>query len=166
MSFEPAVDARDDAWPRNPLIAAVVWQLPKAGPFPAEQRAAWLKMMATAFDVAYGPVGSAPGLDLYAAAGEGAAGATPPAQPTRPRPAAELPVKRAHAGHDFYIALDGTACDAGGEPVSIDAIPPDEMIFDYRPVTGEFRDLESIVWADGARGTAGLAPGVSFCGPG
>jgi hypothetical protein len=147
-------------WPDDPLIAAVVWKLPRAGePFPPEARAAWLKMAAMAFDVAYGKVEDLPALLPLALERV--------AVPVAGGPAAEpKPIRQAHAGHDFYVALDGTACRADGTPAMIGDVPADEVIFDYRPVSGEFRDRDGIVWADGTRGTAGLAGGCSFCGPG
>lgn len=156
LRLAPVVDARDDQWPRNPLIAAVVWQLPREGAaFSAEQRTAWLKMMAMAFDVAYGPVD--PVLVAMRAGAD---------QATAAAPAAAAPSRVAHAGHDFYIAADGTACNAAGEPVLMSDVPADTMIFDYREVSGEFRDTAGIRWADGATGTRGVPEGVSFCGPG
>lgn len=153
-------DARDALWPSNPLIAAVVWQLPRSGPFTAEQRSAWLKMMATAFDVAYGPIGTVDGTIvgrvMAALADEQA-----------PSLASAPTIKNAaHAGHNFYISSDGTACNVVGEPVLMHDVPADEMIFDYRPVTGDFRDTSSIRWSDGETGIKGIAPGISFCGPG
>jgi hypothetical protein len=156
VQVAPPADARDGQWPRNPLIAAVVWQLPQSGPFSAEQRSAWLKMMATAFDVAYGPV---EGSSLFASSNEGAKSYAAAAAPA-------APARIAHAGHGFYISADGTACSVNGEPALMMDIPAEEMIFDYRPVTGDFRDTASILWADGERGIKGIAAGVSFCGPG
>lgn len=148
----------------DPLITAMIGKLPERGPFSGEARAAWLKMMAMAFDVAYGhaedmpaflPSSFAPGAVTWAKPGE-----------TPADTVARAVTRQAHAGHDFYIAADGTACNADGVAVLISDVPADEVIFDYRPVTGEFRDRDSIAWADGARGTTGLAPGCSFCGPG
>lgn len=139
------------------LLAALLRQLPVSGPFPG--RATWDQLWKLALDLKYGPTADVPAFLPQRPAGPPmpAAGAAP----TR--------AKQAHAGHDFYIARDGTACNADGVPVLISDIPAEEMIFDYRPVNpmaGEFRDVDGIVWADGARGTAGIAPGCSFCGPG
>lgn len=144
----------------DPLLAALIAKLPAVGDeFTREQRAAWLKMMAMAFDVAYGPTESP--LELPTV--EAMRGAVAPI------PAAAAPAgaqRAAHAGHDFYISMDGTVCNASGEPVLVSDIPPDEIVFDYRPVGGDFRDLDSITWADGSHGRAGIAAGISFCGPG
>lgn len=142
------------------LVLAVIGELPPSGePFTRADRTAWLKMMATAFDVSYGVVEPVdidlPAMREAVATASPAAAAEPPA-----------PIRQAHAGHEFYVSRDGTVCNADGTPVLRDDVPADETVFDYRPVTGEFRDTTSIVWADGQRGTAGLAPGVSFCGPG
>lgn len=143
----------------DPLLAALIGKLPAGGPFPGEQRAAWLKMMGMAFDVVYGVAEDMPNF----------LGALPAsaARSPAPAPAAAAPARAKHVGHDFYIAEGGCALNATGVPVLIEDVPPDTIIFDYRPVvTGEFRDVASIAWADGARGTMGLAPGCSFCGPG
>lgn len=159
----------------DPLLAALINKLPLGGkPWPAADRTAWLDMMTKAFDVVYGVetshfasfanvVGKASTLPealihrrLYGTFEE-PSDAAPPAPPAR---------GFKHDGHNFYVSADGTVCNADATPVMMIDVPPEETIFDYRPVTGEFRDLDSIVWADGARGRAGLAAGVSFCGPG
>ena len=118
-------------------------------------------MMATAFDVAYGSVAT---LAVDASSGRAVITATD-LDEIAPR-VAVAPAKAAHAGHGFYISADGTACNAAGEPVMMADVPAEEMIFDYRPVTTDFRDTASIRWADGETGIKGIAPGISFCGPG
>lgn len=164
LKFAPVPDARDGQWPSNPLIAAVVWQLPKDGPFSAEQRTAWLKMAAMAFDVVYGPVDAAMIVPIGTDARPGAVNWQGAARAVADAP---VPGREAHAGHKFYIGADGTACNAAGEPVLKSDVPADEMIFDYRAVgAGEFRDTAGIRWADGETGVGGLEPGVGFCGPG
>lgn len=147
----------------DPLLSAVICKLP--GPnedFPRARREAWLTMMAMAFDVAYGPLGEPIVLPSLGEAKAAIAAVTEHGA----APAAPVVPRQAHAGHGFYISSDGTACNAEGTPVLVSDIPGDEMVFDYRPVTGDFRDTAGISWADGHRGTKGLAPGVSFCGPG
>lgn len=146
---------------QDSLIAAVIAKLPAEGkPFPGEARGNWLRMMAMALDVAYGVAEDMPSFlpPRPMLAGAAVAAAIDPARAPRPR--------QAHAGHSFYIGKDGTACNADGEPVLASDVPGDEMIFDYRPISGDFRDLDTIVWADGQRGMNGVAPGISFCGPG
>lgn len=143
----------------HPLLKAVVDTLPPQGEaFTAEARAAWLKMAAMAFDVAYGT--EAVTIDLGGLVG----------RVKVPDEIAAL-VKQSqarakHAGHDFYIDAAGNAMNADGIAVMRDDIPADTMIFDYRVVTGDFRDTDSITWADGQTGITGIAGGVSFCGPG
>jgi len=41
--------------PNDPLIQAVIQKLPPKGPWPARARLTWMKMLAMAFDIAYGP---------------------------------------------------------------------------------------------------------------
>lgn len=158
--------AGDMPWPEDPLMAAVVWKLPKTGTeFSAEQRVAWLKLMAMAFDVAYGALEqSAPELLAHAIGAQRDPPVLVPRELVSAAPTAAPPPK--HAGYDFYVTLDGTVCDAKGNPVLVGDVPADETIFDYRPVTGDFRDVAGLTWADGSQGTQGLAPGVGFCGPG
>lgn len=148
----------------DPLLAALINKLPPADkPWPWPAREAWLQMVTCAFDVVYGceerPAEEARHLGAVGSSGHLQAA---PSSAVAPSP----PARVAHAGHEFYVSVDGTVCNADATPVMMIDVPPEEMIFDYRPVTGEFRDLDSIVWADGARGRAGLAEGVSFCGPG
>jgi hypothetical protein len=40
--------------PNDPLIQAVIQKLPTKGPWPAKARITWMKMLAMAFDIAYG----------------------------------------------------------------------------------------------------------------
>lgn len=147
----------------DPLVAAIVAKLPAtAAEFPREAREAWLRLMAGAFDLAYGTIDQPVALPSLQAM----------RQAVHPAPAAagvtgENRLRPIVNGNKIHIAADGTACNADGVPVLLTDVPADEIVFDTRPITGgEFRDLASIVWADGRRGTTGLAPGVSFCGPG
>jgi hypothetical protein len=41
--------------PNDPLIRAVIQKLPAKGPWPTKARITWMKMLAMAFDIAYGP---------------------------------------------------------------------------------------------------------------
>jgi len=40
--------------PDDPLIQALIQELPPAGPWAADERVTWLKMIAMAFDITYG----------------------------------------------------------------------------------------------------------------
>lgn len=142
------------------LLAALLRQLPVNGPFPG--RATWDKMWKLALDLKYGPTEDVPaflpGRAKTVEMSVDGAGfrLVPEPAPTKPK----------HAGHTIYIGPDGEARNADGSPVLLTDVPPDETIFDYRPPVDGFRDKDGIVWADGTRGTMGIAPGVSFCGPG
>lgn len=160
----------------DPLLAAVIGKLPPVGAeFPASARQAWLRLIVNAFDCAYGtleaPVEVPSFLEQHAGRQYTSWKTTELIGPTEAMsilavPADKPPARKAHAGHKFYVALDGTVCNASGTPVLMEDVDPDETIFDYRPLTSDFRDLASITWADGATGTAGIAGGISFCGPG
>lgn len=159
--------ARKRAREMHELLQAVVNLLPAQGvPFPAGARAAWLKMVATAFDVAYGVTEEViPPFTLDGAAEAGrklnrlSQAALVAASSVPPRPK--------HAAYKFHIDEGGNALNAEGVPVMRDDIPAETEIFDYRPVAPDsFRDVEGIMWADGQKGTIGIAAGVSFCGPG
>lgn len=155
-----------ELWPRDHLVAAVIWKLPAPGaPFPAIARSKWLEMMAMAFDVAYGA----------------AEDAAPAAEQSDERPAAnaatpspqKLLLPHVAAGCDYYIDPDGFAlCDSERTPeglprstprrrVAASEIEGDEVIFDYR--SGPARDRATIVWADD---TVGAIAGMAFCGAG
>jgi hypothetical protein len=127
--------------PDDPLIAAMVGKLPRAGEaFPPEQRAAWLKMMAMAFDVAYGAGGAS--VDIPQFIDCKFESNTSPAAPTKP----------ADRGPVFMIDKDGIAKRNDGTRL----MPADvagAVLYDKR---GELGDLGAITWADGSRGVLGL----------
>lgn len=141
----------------DPLLAALIGKLPPQAPFAGEQRAAWLKMMGMAFDVVYGVAEDMPNF-------LGAPAPRAVSAPVAALPAAAAP--RRHAAYKFYIDLAGNALNDQDVPVLREDIPAETEIFDTRPITSDFRDVDGIVWADGQHGTLGLAPGCSFCGPG
>jgi len=152
-------------WPSNPLLVAMVWQLPLVGSaFPGAARRKWLEMMAMAFDVAYG-LEDAP-LPEARPAAAAAPAAAPPAPPAAPKRAAHLV-----AGCDYYVDQEGYArCDVQSGPDGIPLATPgrrplagevgEEVIYDYR---GAARDRATVVWGDDA---IGALPGMAFCGPG
>jgi hypothetical protein len=114
---------------QHPLIAAMINELPKKGEsWPAEQKAAWLKLMAMALDTVYG--GQPFGGD--------------PLQPYKTVKSNDLP-------HRFVIDAKGYAKNAQGKrilPKDVGSTP----IFDMR---GELGDMREIVWADDSKGLNG-----------
>jgi hypothetical protein len=132
------------------LVAAVVRKLPAPGkPFPAEARAAWLRMAAMAFDVSYGAADELPAFlppsALPAAKEPAAMGDVVAFRPAQASPKATKVLPR------FLIDTDGIAkLNSGQRILPGDVVGP---IYDLR---GELGDLSSIVWADGTRGVAGL----------
>jgi hypothetical protein len=115
---------------QHPLIAATINELPKKGEsFPADQKAAWLKLMAMALDTVYGgqPFGGDP-LQPYKTVTQ----------------SAKLP-------HRFVIDDKGYAKNSAGKrilPKDVGTTP----IFDMR---GELGDMREIIWADESKGLNG-----------
>lgn len=142
-----------DNLPLDELVRALVRKLPAPGAtFHAEQRVVWLKMMAMAFDVAYGVTDELPAF-LPAtrepgAMAEVATSRQPHASAPNPAPTKALP--------RFLIDTDGIArLDSGERIMPSDIIGP---IYDLR---GELGDLGSITWADGSRGVLGHTLDIS-----
>lgn len=157
---------------RNPLIAALLEQLPPDGTWPRGARVNWLRMMVMAMNQAYGEateiaidpvphpacglVVTAPaqpflapmnGQQFNAAAGVDVA-------PTR---------KALPAPPHIYIDHDGFVRQSPGDlQVTKEAIGALDVIYDYRGETG---DLGSIIWADGSRGVVGVRADISAGAP-
>lgn len=154
------VSGKDD-----PLLAALIDKLPKPGAWTAEGRTAWLKMVAMAFDVVYGPVDGveipeflserrpAP-LRIAAAIELPANGLPPNATVWTDEKIAEA---RGKVGPAFYIDDRGFARKAGGERVLASDVSG-AVLYDQR---GEQADLGAIVWADDTRGVTGLQLEIS-----
>jgi hypothetical protein len=128
----------------DPLLAALIAKLPiETEHWPRDNRIAWLRMMALAFDVVYGPCGGV----LIAPdeahdrrrAGETDEAATAPHSifddvgPPRPP-------------HRFYVDHDGFAM-GDGRPIAMEDLPADATLWDER--TGmECGDVAAILWRD------------------
>lgn len=139
------------------LLTAMVRKLPPHGPFPPEARAAWLKMMAMAFDVTYGPEEPAIALPLRSSARE-----TYSEEFTVGEPPKGVVAAKPGGGFEprFYISKDGRALqDPGARPVKATEVPSHEIIYDERPLG--LRDLAAIEWADGQWPVEAL-PSLSF----
>lgn len=162
--------------PDDPLLTAVIGKLPHPtdGPFPAEARSKWLKLMAMAFDVAYGEAGGVVEIPSFLPAlpvSESAAVAAAVAPASATAPARPKQAPHVAAGFDYYIDQAGFArCDfertesgaqipSPARQVDPGEIGPDDVIYDYRSP----RNRDTIIWADN---TMGARPGMSFGGPG
>jgi hypothetical protein len=132
------LDARKGPARANPLINALVEQLPAPGEdFPADERQAWLEMMEKAFTMAYGGAKAAP------------VPRKPAIQKRRApaRPKLQKPVKPVKPGPAFFVDRQHFARRRGGERI----LPHEVMdvLVDQRGVNG---DLGKIVWADDSTG--------------
>lgn len=163
----------DRSVPMDPLLAALIGKLPPAaGGWHRSERAAWLRLMAMAFDVVYG---AEEAIDVPSFLSD-TPGPTPrsedhaPRAPARPAAPPQRPPHTVN-GQDFYVDKDGFArCDYQfmdgvpvpdpGRRVLASEAAEAEAIYDYR---GTARDRSTIVWADDS---VGAIAGMNFCGPG
>lgn len=150
---------------RNPLIAALLEQLPPDGTWPRGARVNWLRMMVMAMNQAYGEAAEI-AVDV-----------------PRPLPSYETIGGAAHLGvamtergvnivaerkslpapPHIYIDNDGFVRQSPGDlQVTKEAIGALDVIYDYRGETG---DLGSIIWADGSRGVVGVRADISAGAP-
>lgn len=163
---------------RNPLIAALLEQLPADGTWPRGARVNWLRMMVMAMNQAYGeaaeiaidPVVGSPGsMRVFGTPGEGSMAVH---ETTRIAVAAGTAVngvdvaptrKALPAPPHIYIDHDGFVRQSPGDlQVTKEAIGALDVIYDYRGETG---DLGSIIWADGSRGVVGVRADISAGAP-
>lgn len=130
---------------QHPLVQAVFDTLPaRDKSFPGEQRTAWLKMMATAFDVAYGVGGEdLSWVKFTTLVGTKALPGLADVKPEPPKPLAK-------PGPQFIIDEQGFARSQDGAQVNPGDVA--DVIYDKR---GEQGDLGAIIWADGSRGVKG-----------
>lgn len=141
----------------NPLIAAVLKEIPGAGSTRA-QRISWLRMIAMSMDTVYGAADGGP-IEL-----PDFLGVRLPDNPSisltakTDIPLAPKPAVRLVEPPRFFIDHAGHARQAPSmEPINPEQLGGD-TIFDDR---GEFGDLGSILWADGRRGVLGLQIAIS-----
>lgn len=141
---------------RDRLLAALIAKLPAAGLWDSRERIAWLRMMATAFDVAYGagaPIRITP---MSAPDGNAAPGCAALPESSLPAGAGAiaLPPRR------FYVDRDGFAM-ADGKPIAAKDLPENATLWDER-VGLECGDLTTILWRDIGTTRQGLPPGVTL----
>ena len=130
------------ARPKNPLIQALIAELPDANTdWPVEKQLSWLNMMAMALGVVYGG-DAAKRIEDNSKPAEPASKLAAPPQPTQKKiPKYDYP---------FVIEHNGHVLNAKGNRV----LPTDvtSAIHDLR---GEDGDMGTITWADGSRGLIG-----------
>jgi len=133
------------------LLAALIAKLPiEIVQWSRADRIAWLRMMATAFDVVYGTCG---GVRIVPEeARDGKADQTPTAPPHAPAEAA-LP----GAPQRFYVDRDGFAM-GDGRPVAMDELPAGGTLWDERAGV-ECGDVAAILWRDVGTSRRSLPPG-------
>lgn len=136
------------------LLAALIGRLPTpAGPWARDERIAWLRMMASAFEVVYGPCGSVSivpdgtGAAVNAADTDTAMAAT--ADANRSAPAT---IRRFHVDHDGFAMADG-------RPIAMEELPAVATLWDER-IGPERGDVAAILWRDVGTTGKSLPPGV------
>ena len=122
------------------LLAALIAKLPtEIIRWPRPDRIAWLQMMATAFDVVYGPCGGVRVVPVEARDDQADQttraphhGASEAALPNTPR--------------RFYVDRDGFAM-GDGRPIAMDDLPAGAILWDERAGV-ECGDVGAILWRD------------------
>lgn len=134
------------------LLAALIARLPAAtAPWGRDDRVAWLRLTASAFDVVYGACG---GIDISAGAdGAPAAASSPSTQATM-----DAKPSSAHAVRRYYVDRDGFAM-ADGRPIAIEDLPAAGTLWDERSGI-EQGDVGAILWRDIGTSNRGLPSGV------
>jgi hypothetical protein len=150
------------------LLAALIAKLPAdAAQWPRADRIAWLRMMAMAFDVVYGPGGSIR-VSLEEACGDDRTAnddraAIAPlhglAEHRATAQAAPDAVQRLVAQR-LYVDRDGFAM-GDGRPVAMEDLPAGAILWDER-VGIESGDAAAILWRDVGTSRERLPPGVTL----
>jgi hypothetical protein len=135
------------------LLAALIAKLPSSTePWMREDRVAWLRMMAMAFDVVYGPCGEI----------RIASEAAPAAMAIAPAPVASAAIGATDdtepAPCRFYVDHDGFAM-ADERPIAMEDLPANATLWDERSGI-ECGDVAAILWRDTGATRRSLPPGV------
>jgi hypothetical protein len=142
------------------LLAALIAKLPLAtAGWPRADRAAWLRMMAMAFDVVYGPDGGIR-VSFEEACGDGGninGDRTMHHEPEERRPTTQASL---HIAQRFYVDRDGFAM-GDGRPIAMEDLPAGAMLWDER-IGIECGDAAAILWRDIGTSRRGLPPGVTL----
>jgi hypothetical protein len=157
------------------LLAALIAKLPaETAGWPRAGRVAWLRMMAMAFDVAYGPCGGirvaledARGDDrsddhrsINDRSGDDARSAFAPLHGVAEHRAASQAQAAPGAAQRFYVDRDGFAM-GDGRPVAMEDLPAGVTLWDER-IGIECGDAAAILWRDIGSTRRGLPPSVTL----
>jgi hypothetical protein len=136
------------------LLAALIAKLPKEiVQWSRADRIAWLRMMAMAFDVVYGPCG---GVRIVL---EEARDDTADQTATTPPPASAEATPPG-ATQRFYVDRDGFAM-GDGRPIAMKDLPAGATLWDERAGI-ECGDVTAILWRDIGTARQGLPPSVTL----
>jgi hypothetical protein len=148
------------------LLSALIAKLPaETAQWPRAGRIAWLQMMATAFDVVYGPCGA-----IRVAADEahhdgfgvndqrGDRGEIVPLHGLADHCATQPPAPS--GAQRFYVDRDGFAM-GDGRPIAMEDLPANAVLWDER-VGIECGDAAAILWRDIGASRRSLPPGVTL----
>jgi hypothetical protein len=137
------------------LLAALIAKLPiEIVQWSRADRIAWLRMMAIAFDVVYGPCGGVRVMPEEACDGK--------AQQAYQAATASHHVSAEAAQPDkpqrFYVDRDGFAM-GDGRPIAVEDLPAGATLWDERAGV-ECGDVAAILWRDIGTTRGSLPPGV------
>jgi hypothetical protein len=142
---KPRPQPRPKTGARDPLIGALFGKMPAQGPWPHDDREAWLNLMRASLDVVYGRAAVTDPLAPYRS----------PAPLHRPAIAADvggaetvIDFRAASAAVRWYVEPDGTARAPNGIEAALEAVPIGTVLLDYRAEEDRGR-LDSVIWADG-----------------
>jgi hypothetical protein len=147
------------------LLSALIAKLPaEAAQWPRDDRIAWLRMMAMAFDVVYGPCAAIRVVDAarddafsvndhHSERGAITPHHTPAEHHATPQPAPSVAQR-------FYVDRDGFAM-GDGRPIAMEDLPANAVLWDER-VGIECGDAAAILWRDVGASRRSLPPGVTL----
>jgi hypothetical protein len=145
------------------LLSALIARLPAAAQWPRADRAAWLQMMAMAFDVVYGPCGAIRVADDAARDGGSSVsdcGGDRFAPLHAPAEHHAAPHSAPGVAQRFYVDRDGFAM-GDGRPIAMEDLPAGAILWDER-IGIESGDAAAILWRDIGTSRRSLPPGITL----
>jgi len=149
---------------RDRLLAALIAKLPaETEPWPCADRIAWLRMMAMAFDVIYGPCEGVRVAPVEASEATRADEADQAATAPHHAPAEPAPPGTPQR---FYVDRDGFAMGAfdngsTARPIAMEDLPAGATLWDERAGM-ECGDVAAILWRGIGASRRSLPPGVTL----